>query len=113
MKPYIDPDACTNFTSETEEVQRHDFGVSDRKGRRIGARLTLSIRRYTPAAPGVGRYNVRPGLYYALHTIATRAGEAFGPSFNFSIYPTREEREAAIAKYLKGAKARARHHVKE
>lgn len=108
MKPYIDPAACTVFTSETEEVQRHDFGVHDRKGRPVGARLTLSLRRYTLAAPGAGHYNVKPGLYFALHTTATRAGEPFGPAFNSSIYTTREEREAAIVEYLKGAEARAR-----
>lgn len=105
---YIDRDACTNFVSETEEVQHHDFGLPDRKGRPIGARLTLSIRRYATTTLGLGHYNVKPGLYYALHTTSTRAGEPFGPAFNWSIYTTREEREAAIAKYLKGALARAR-----
>lgn len=108
MKPYIDPAACTDFTSGFADVRNHDFGVSDRKGRRVGARLTLTIRIYSTVAPGVGHYNVKPGVYFALHTTATRDGEPFGPSFNFSIYPTSEERDAAIAKYLKAAEARAR-----
>lgn len=111
---YIDRDACTNFVSETEEIQRHVFldvagaPLRDVKARAIGARLTLSIRRYVTTELGLGRYNVKPGLYYALHTTATRDDEDFGPAFNYTIYTAREERDAAIAKYLKGAEARAR-----
>lgn len=110
----VDPNACTVYTSEFEATYRHPFyndkgePLRDKKGRAIGVGLAMTVRTHTDAAPGVGRYNVPAGVYYALHTTATRNGEDFGPAFNWTIYRTREERAAAIEKYLKGAEARAR-----
>lgn len=113
-RSFIDPNACTNYADISKETQSFMFRdvdgtlLRDGKARVIGARLTLTLRRYVTTKLGLGRYNVKPGDYYALHTISTRDGEEFGPSFNWSIYTTTEERDAAIAKYLKAAEARAR-----
>lgn len=113
-------------TSEHEE----NFGLFDKKGREIGIWAgfnTVVLRDFTdeeaaaynaPYSPDsyetrlAAFANIRvlsqaPGTWYVMRTSAMRAGSGFGPGFNRQWFRTSEERDAALAKYIKGARKRA------
>jgi hypothetical protein len=90
-----------------------DFGLIDNRGRAVGARVYTMTTSYTALPDGCGTYCTRPEsdigqVFYALRTDALRGGSTFGPGGNLQEFRTEAEREKAIAKYLKGAAARAR-----
>lgn len=93
-----------------EGTERHDFGVTDAKGRQVGA----SIRRWVRIVSAgekvwhcATRSHLSAGTWYALDVQATRADESFGPVQPVAFYATEAERIAAADKYLAGAKKRA------
>jgi hypothetical protein len=91
-----------------EGAERHGFGVIDRKGRELGARVHFSVRVYDVVEGHDGwTRNLKPGTYYAWCGHATRAGEAFGALQPIRFCKSEAERQAAVAKYLAGAAARA------
>lgn len=91
-----------------EGTEAHGFGVSDRKGREIGAKVSFEVRVYAPAEEGVKSWvNIAPGTYFVVRYQATRGGTSYGPGFNRAFFGTEKERFAGVEKYLKSAKARA------
>lgn len=101
----------TKITEQLNEgVESHSFGVSDKKGREIGATVRFEVRVYeefTPTERTYFRTDIAPGTYFMWIGRATRAGETFGSGEGFGFCKTEAERHAAVEKYLKGAKARA------
>jgi hypothetical protein len=107
-----------------EKTVQHDFGVYDRFGRVLGARVSYTKKTYLPgpkvrpahrAANGfeipewrTGSTDVQPGTYFAWYGTATRKGEPFGALQDVHLCKTAEERDAQVAKYLRDAGARAR-----
>jgi hypothetical protein len=95
------------------DAEDHRFdGAADKRGRGIGARirrLAVQVRigdaqhRWDPER----RQYLAPGAWYAWMGEATREGKQFGALQPWHYCATYAEREAAIAAYLKGARARA------
>lgn len=122
-------------TQSTSTVEHHDFGVSDERGRKIGAfvsRCTVtvaSVMRYDDTGEGVPANLSMRDLWLADHAgTAPRKWsyheEATEPAYGFSPHATRNgtpyaalqswrwfsseaEREAAVTAYLKSAHKRA------
>jgi len=110
MAPKVREASCT------EEVKALvDFGITDRKGRAIGAQIATWEAEYVPVAadqadkdygPEGWYINRQPGRYYGFRPWATRNGKHYGAMQPSYLYATTEEREAAIAKYLDSARKR-------
>lgn len=89
------------------------FGFRDAKGRELGAvliRYVTVCRLDTDPDPiGYIETKARPvgSTRYAVVCQQARAGKRFGATQPARYFATPEEREAAIAKYLKDANARA------
>ena len=89
--------------------EQHDFGIRDKFGRLIGARIMTCETDFTARGPeATGGYIIPAGHYYSLLVHATRNGRTYGACQSAQPFTTEAERTAAIAKYLKGAEARAR-----
>jgi|688.fasta_scaffold157935_1 hypothetical protein len=90
-----------------------DFGVSDKRGRAIGAQVSyqeLTISEADVVDGSTDHYTSpveRLGHWFVMHTTALRGGKPFGASFNRQSFRTAAERDAAKDKYLKGAAKRA------
>lgn len=96
-------------SGRTEATHQHfDFGVSDRFGRKVGARITSYEVDFAEAPPeAYSGYTISEGHYYAMQVSATRNGEPYGASQPNQHFKTIEERTKAIDKYLKEAGKRA------
>jgi hypothetical protein len=108
---YLAAPSVYSNTSSTPEcvVACVDFGVSDKRGRAIGARVSYSETTIVEA-DATARYISpveRLGHWFVLRTTAMRGGKDFGPSFNRQSFRTAAERDAAKDKYLKNAAKRA------
>ncbi len=113
----------TEMTRGSEVYVRHEdrdrttevvaFGVRDAKGRELGAviaRYVTVCRLDTDPKPlGYLETKARPvgSTRYAVVYQQTRAGKRFGSTQPGRYFETPEDREAAIAAYLKAARARA------
>lgn len=119
------------ITVSKTAVDVQDFGVVDNKGRAVAARCTSLTETWEPATEADkkaqtsyychegshfaevyddGEYAGDTGTLYRMDVRALRAGEGFGPAFASSdriTYTTTEARDAAVAKYFKGSRARA------
>ncbi len=102
-------------TSKTTEIKTETFGVCDSRGREIGAQVKLVEATFTEATTeeltSRWTYDTAPGTYFQFDPHATRDGVRFGAipqakgrGENFT---TAAERDAAIVKYLAGARKRA------
>jgi hypothetical protein len=122
-------DVAIIVSDEFESRMSTTFEYADRKGRAIGVNVefyTETLRDFTEAEgeaynakpvpgnyeqpevlKGLRVYSMAPGVYYRMDTNATRGGKAFGPAFNCQRFATKAARDAAYAKYLKGAEKRA------
>lgn len=111
----------TQVTSYTKSgSESHDFGLVDKKGRKLGARVffaTFVLVEMTEEAKKASSYSFRreaAGTYLEVTPQATRDGNSYGAcqrSQRFMIENGDEvaataKRDAWVAKYLKGAKAR-------
>jgi hypothetical protein len=115
ISKYLTAPHVYSDTSSTPEcvVACADFGVSDKRGRAIGARVSYSestIAEIDVAEGHIGGY-VSPverlGHWFVMHTTALRGGHPFGASFNRQYFRAAAERDAAKDKYLKAAAKRA------
>lgn len=88
-------------------LSHHGFGVFDKKGREIGVRIELSDAVFTTIVHGDYGYDMAPGMYYAFNPHATRDGHSYGASQSIQYFRTAAERDAAVRKYLAGARQRA------
>lgn len=88
----------------------HDFGAVDKKGRKIGSRIYYIEHTNTEVDETEAHGRIcevaNLGLWYTVEYRATRDGLQYG-SRNGASFRTAEERDAAKAKYLKGAAKRA------
>lgn len=111
---------CTHEQTE-DAAQVRDFGVVDKKGRKLGATCFTGtlVRRgvFLTAEQKANRYGGRgyvcdPALLgklvYWYRPNATRNGVGFGASQQEKEFSTAAERDAAVAKYWKGAERTAR-----
>ena len=101
-------------TCDIEQTARvsveHSWGVSDSKGRAIGARVMTFETTYTEndQADSARICQVEMlGHWFGFRTDALRAGQPFGPGGNGGKFKTEAERAKAIEKFLKGSKVRA------
>lgn len=101
----------TSRTEENRQLQTHnqreviDFEIRDAKGRSIGAQV--ATWNATMEARDHGRSTLPPGPAFGLNTMATRRGIPYGASQPSQWFATEEERAAALAAYLDGARKRA------
>lgn len=99
---------CTEKITWTSTEVYHDFGVTDARGRKIGAVVTFSLVEFVEKTEDRSWGYRRPaGMYLALCTQATRNGKHYGATQDDQFFATEAEREEAAAKYLKSARARA------
>ena len=98
----------------SEGLEFHNFGVADSKGRVIGCRIAYEVEVFEETILNTWGYwnNVPAGTYYSWTPSATRDGKDFGASQRTNRCATEEERFEQVAKYLKGAEARARKNAK-
>lgn len=108
-----------------KERTEHAFGVSDYTKtyghRELGARVnvwTVTVEDRESECDQCGNVmahrlwdgstgQIMPaGTWYVMSNIQTRAGENYGAGQPVRVFATVQERDAAVAKYLKAAKAR-------
>jgi hypothetical protein len=90
-------------------VEHIDFGVSDSKGRAIGAMIhTMTYTLTACPTDYKGSFMLRaPGVYAAAAVHPTRNGRAFAASQPRNLFESAEKRDAHIAKRVAEHKARA------
>lgn len=91
---------------ERAEAERIDFGYVDAKGRRIGCALYRVKVEWVEAPDAKWGWKVPRGQY-RLCVQAERNGVSYGACQADQYFESEEAREAAVAKYLAGAKKRA------
>ncbi len=91
----------------TSTRRDHDFGVTDAKGRKVGAIVWTAVEEYVPATDDRFTWNTKPGTYFTATPHASRNGYIFGATQATYHFETEAERAAWIAKYLKAAERRA------
>lgn len=103
---------CTEARLLPVQTTEHDFGVTDARGRKIGAQVHRYVTEFVEKEGGWAANcmgSTRPaGTYITLQVQATRDGVPYGAWQDARYFATEAEREAAVAKYLKDAQARAR-----
>jgi hypothetical protein len=95
---------------DTQSSEVIGFGYTDKKGREIGARVTLQTREMVLVdsnQPYVSGFSIEPGNYFTFTPLATRGGESFGAFSGTRYFKSEAARAAAVAKYLVDAKKRA------
>jgi len=99
----------TQITKRTETVSKHfDFDAIDPRGRKIGAFVITNETTFEDSPPEhTWGYTMDPGQYFTLTFHTTRDGAAYGPIQPMQHFKTVEERDQAVAKYLKAAQKRA------
>lgn len=103
-----------NWGRIDQQRTAHDFGVTDAKGRAIGALVYRWVdvvidgdKVWSNAGPDGKPQYLAPGVYYGWMGYATRAGETFGALQPRRHLTTEADRERAIADYVAGAAERA------
>lgn len=95
------------FNAQHAELSYHLFGVEDSRGREIGAWIRTEEISFRESTSQWGYYLIKPGSYFSVKMQATRGEVAYGASQPTHYYETKEERDSAIAAYLKSAHKRA------
>jgi hypothetical protein len=86
-------DSIGGILSKKSEPNRHyDFGVVDKKGRRIGMLVTGNSTAYSHQDMGVTVTHER-------HFVVTKNGESTS-SYTFTRWPTYEEAEADVERHI-------------
>ena len=100
---------CRRINEENFDRQHYDFGVSDAKGRALGAYVTRLEFDYILAPEDARSWSpdCEPGHYFAYRPHAARGRAPFGASQSMVSFKTEAEREADIERYLAAAKKRA------
>lgn len=114
-----------NRPSRYEFNVTQDFGVTDKKGRALGASVALFECDYVQVAVKLeqsysGPYvvdadpsehycplQVEPGHVWGFIPCSTRDGDGFGACQSERYFRSQEERDAAVEKYFKSARNRA------
>lgn len=97
-------------TTTVETTIERDFGMTDRLGRKVGARVVLSTEQYEALEDQTETsyfYLTAPGSYYTARPSATRNGFDYGASQSAHLFETEAARDLYIAKYFKAAEKRA------
>lgn len=92
------------ISNQTSEVV--DFGILDNRRRRVGVSVLRADALFTELEAGATFGYVKAYGPFAACVTATRNGERFGASQGFEYFDSAEDREAFIAKRIKGTKAR-------
>lgn len=93
------------------KIEIVDFGVKDRRGRVVGARVVTAVHVYTPASPTETgwTYCTAPGTYWYASVQVTRNGKTYGALQPEKLFPTADARDAWVQARLKASKMRATH----
>lgn len=100
-------------TTENRQLQTMNerrtvnFALRDRKRRWVGAQIATWAAVMETNEGFMGRCPLPPGPAFGLNCMATRDGHPYGASQPSQWFATVEERDAAIAAYLDGARKRA------
>lgn len=90
------------------KVEHYYFHATDRFNRRVGANInTYEVDFIATPDDAICGYGFEPGIYFGLHVWATRNSENYGAVQRDRYFKTAQERQAAIDKYLDGARKRA------
>ena len=90
------------------EVLAKSFGVTDDRGRDVGARVSLWTDTYVALpSDAFSGCTAAPGTYYRADTTATRNGEPYGSGSRWHQFETTDELDAYVAKYFAAACKRA------
>lgn len=95
------------FETTTTDRRTVDFGITDDRGRAIGALVIFGTE--TRSADESAHWLVEPetlGAHVTALVRATRNGEPYGASQSCTLHPTREAAEAAAEKKLTAARKR-------
>lgn len=85
-----------------------DFGVTDDRGRAVGALVVISTVEFVPIPEGqTWGYRVDAGKYVEVNTQAQRGGKRFGASTATKLFANRSEADEHAAGYLDRAAKRA------
>lgn len=95
----------TQYTVEPLKIV--DFELRDKKGRRVGAQVVLTVETLAPAPEGEYGYTQPPGTYFCFRPSATRNGKPFGAIQTKRFFATFEERDAEVKRYFDAAVKRA------
>lgn len=96
----------SGYTRKAKRVVR--FGLLDKQGREIGARIVTFEVTFRPAPEDARSWQtVAPGHYYGLNVWATRNGVPFGAIQSDRYFSTIAARHKALVKYIADAKKRA------
>lgn len=88
-------------------VRLISFETRDARGREMGAQITRYQIDFVEAPDAQASEQIPPGHYFACHAQATRCKATYGAWQPVRYFPTREAREAYIARYLAAARTRA------
>lgn len=92
-------------------TEYRDFGVTDGKGRKVGAMVfksTLEVETEEQAS----RWQVVPGTYYTFLPSATRDGFNYGASQSLRLFDSETKLHFAVEAYFRDARNRARRNRK-
>jgi hypothetical protein len=95
---------------DTQSMEFIGFGLFDKKGREIGARVTLQMREMVLVETNEEYrcgFSIEPGNYFTFTPSAARGGQSFGAFSGTRYFKSEAARSAAVAKYLAAAKKRA------
>lgn len=97
-----------NYNLSANRTQHVSFGVEDSKGRAVGADVYTGEACFSLAPDdAIFYFTHAPGCFYYFRAQATRGGSSFGAVQRELFFDTPEERDAAVAAYLKDARKRA------
>ena len=107
---------CDEIKRTNKGTVRHGFGITDSKGRSVGALLIITTVEYAangytferPGPFGHLGLEVEPGTYYVVQPWATRDGETFGATQPDRRFKTKAGRDAYVTEYLANAERRAK-----
>lgn len=111
VTPAESPATRTRMQRLASMVERHDFNLTDDKGRALGCAVEFSKVEFVAFTPEPGSwfcgYARPPGIRYSYRPQAMRGGRAYGACQEEKFFPTIAERDAAAARYVDGARKRA------
>lgn len=97
---------CNVTTSNCDQVHIAFEGLTDAKGRKLGAWVTTSTRTAVENNTNSG-YVIDPGVWFAVNMCGSRDGVSYGVTGGTKLFRTEDERAAYIAKRIKTMRSKA------
>lgn len=103
---YVPTHARVAIVEEVISAEDRNFDAVDKKGRRFGARIRISLERRDAKVDGRS-LSTWLGQKYLLRVQALRGGASYGGGYNNTYHTTLADAQAAAEKYFIGAEKRA------